>query len=168
MFVGHAGIALGAAGLRPRTPLLALLLASFGVDLLESALWFAGAEEAVPRPAESLPSTLAVAAAFALVYGALRRDWAGAALVAAVAASHLPADLVSGQVAVWPGGASVGLNLFASPVIDWAVEAALAAGGWFLWRRSLPPAARRYPATVAVLVGLLVAQAVFLVVLVRT
>lgn len=164
MFVGHAGIALGAAGLRPGVPLFALVLAAFGVDLLEAALWAVGAGGAVPRPAESVPVALAVSAAAGLIYGVARRDGRGAALVVAVALSHLPADLVSGTVGLWPGTPAVGLDLFMTPAADWAVEGAVAAVGWAVWRRSLPPPSRRAPLAVAVLVGLLAAQAGFLVV----
>lgn len=168
MFVGHAAIALGAAGLRPRVPLLALLLASFGLDLLESALWAVGASEAVPNPAESVPVTLALAAAAGLLYWGVCRDGGGAIVVAAVAFLHFPADLVSGQVKLWPEGPTIGLNLFNSPLADWALECALATAGWALWRRSLPAASRRAPLTVAVLAGLLLAQAAFVVVLAGT
>lgn len=167
MFIGHAGIALGAVGLRPAIPLLALLLAAFGVDLLESALWLVGAAEATPRPAESVPVALALAVGGASVYGLVRHDVRGAAVLAAVALSHVPADLITGRVGLWPGEPVVGLNLFQMPLADWFVEAGLVLGGWALWRRSLPPAARRAPLTVGVLVGLLAVQAAFLVVLAR-
>ncbi len=165
MFVGHAAVALGAKGVRPSVPLAVLLLAAFAVDLLESLLWAFGVSAAVPRPAESVPVTLALASSAALGWGLWRRDGRAAALVGLVVVSHLALDLVSGRVGLWPGAPAVGLMLFERPVWDGLVEGGLAVAGWALWRRSLPPASRRAPLAAAVLVGLLLAQAAFLVVL---
>ena len=165
MFAGHAAVALAAKGTRPSVPIAVLLLAAFAVDLFESALWVFGVSAAVPRPAESVPVTAALAASAALAWGLWRRDGVGAALVGLVALSHLPLDLVSGRVGLWPGAPVAGLMLFERPVLDGFVEGVLAVAGWALWRRSLPARSRRAPLAAAVLAGLLLAQAAFLWVL---
>lgn len=165
MFVGHAAAALAAKGVRPAVPLAALLLASFGVDLLEALLWTVGQRESVPQPAESVPVTLALSAGIAAAVGAWTRSGPAALATGLVALSHLPLDLVSGRVALWPGAPSVGLLLFERPLVDGALEIALAAAGWAVWRQSLPPDSRRRPLAVAVLLGLALAQVGFLVVL---
>lgn len=169
MYVGHAGVALLATGLRSgsrlglRTPLplWLLLIAAFSVDLLEVALKLAGLGAWAPQPAESLPVAVGLAAAFAVVGGLWTRSAAGALVLAAVALSHALGDLVTGTLPLWIGGPAVGLDLFGRPLLDLLVEGALVLGGWLVYRRTLPTRARRSWAVWAIPVGLGVLQGAF-------
>ena len=163
MYVGHAGAALLARGLAPRLPLLLLLVAAFGVDLVEVALKLAGQGQWVPQPAESLPVGVGLAAGFAVIGALWTRSAAGALVLGAVALSHTAADLVTGTLPLWIGGPEVGLDLFQRPVLDFVVEMALVLGGWLAYRRTLPPLARPSWAAWAMPVGLGILQIVFYV-----
>jgi hypothetical protein len=65
--------------------------------------------------------------------------------VVAMVLLHLPADYITGLKVLWPGGPIVGLNLYAHPMADFALEALIAVAGWrylrardrsSLWMRS--------------------------------
>ena len=49
---------------------------------------------------------------------------------------HLPADFFTGQKLLFPGGEMVGMNLYARPVWDFALEVPLVVVGWVAARRS--------------------------------
>jgi hypothetical protein len=161
MYVGHAGIALLATGVRPRLPLWLLLIAAFCVDLLEVALKLVGLEMWVPQPAEALPIAAGLAVGFGIVGGLWTRTSAGALILAAVALTHPLGDLVTGSLPLWIGGPAVGADLFRQPWLDLLVEGALVLGGWLVYRRTLSDRARRSWAVWAIPVVLALCQAVF-------
>src|SRR4029077_11143699 len=84
----------------------------------------------------------ALAAALSLFSYLLTGDRKVAALTGAVGASHVLADYVTGLKPTWPGGPTIGLNLYSHPLGDLAVETVVLALGWLLYRRSLPPESR--------------------------
>jgi len=162
MYTAQFGLALAGKGARPSVPLWAFILAAFGLDLVSTPLRLAGMDGLALAWAESAAGALVVAVAAAALYYMLARspDGRGAAIIAAVAALHVPADLAANELPLWPGGPRVGAALYAHPAADFAVEATVVVAGWLLYRRSLPPEGPRWPAWVslALLLGL---QAMF-------
>ncbi|HEX6536604.1 MAG TPA: metal-dependent hydrolase [Gemmatimonadaceae bacterium] len=150
MYTGHLGIALAAKGLRSRVGLWVLVAASQGCDWADAVAWAIGHQD--PRSSRwlafdgwtaqmashSVPSVLVLAIVLAVLYWATARDGRGAALVAVVTLSHVPADYVTSVKPTWPGGPRIGLSLYAHPAADFLLEAAIVCGGWLLYRRSLP------------------------------
>ena len=67
----------------------------------------------------------------------------------------LPPDYVTGHKLFWPGGELMGLGLYDYPLIDFVLEAFIAAGGWWLVRRRSTP---RWATGWLVLAALLVVQ----------
>ena len=55
---------------------------------------------------------------------------------AVVVLLHSPADFFTGRKLFVPGGELLGLRIYDRPVADWLLEVPLAAGGWWLLRRS--------------------------------
>lgn len=161
MYVGHAGIALLATGVRPRLPLWLLLIAAFSVDLFEVALKLAGLEQWAPQPAEALPVAVGLAVGFALAGGLWTRSAMGALVLAAVAFTHPLGDLVTGSLPLWVGGPDVGAGLFQRPWLDFAIEGPLVLVGWLVYRQTLSARARRSWAAWAIPVVLGLCQVVF-------
>ena len=58
-------------------------------------------------------------------------------LFAAAVLLHLPADFLTGQKLMYPGGELVGLNIYERPWWDFALEVPLVVLGWLATRRSL-------------------------------
>ena len=83
-----------------------------------------------------------VAAVLALASYLVTWDRGVAALCGSVAVSHLRADYVTGLKPTWPGGPTIGLDLYSRPLGDLAVETGVLVFGWLLYRRSLPPESR--------------------------
>jgi hypothetical protein len=48
--------------------------------------------------------------------------------------AHLPPDFITGRKLFWPGGELMGLRLYDHPLADFALEASLVIGGWWLLR----------------------------------
>jgi membrane-bound metal-dependent hydrolase YbcI (DUF457 family) len=161
MYGGHFGMALAGAGAAPRVPLAVLIVAAFGCDFLEAAVAAAGVVDVHRAWSHSVPAGAAIAAVLGGVWAVTRRDARGAAVLAAVALSHVVADYVTGVKALYPGGPVVGWYLNGRPWADLAVESAVIAAGWAAWRHALPAAARTRPLAWAPLALLLAAQAAF-------
>lgn len=149
MYVGHVGLALALRAERAAPPLAVLVLAAQGPDWIEVALEATGRAWVNPaRSPHALPWVAAGALVVAVVAGALaqrRRAPVGrwATLTALAYASHWPADYVTGIKPTWSGGPMVGLGLYGRPGLDLALEAMVAAAGWWAWRRALPSGAPR-------------------------
>jgi hypothetical protein len=97
---------------------------------------------------------------FALVgftlYGLKTRDWTAALIVAGVILSHMLLDWITGYKPTWPGGPTIGLELYSHPVADFIVEGALIVVGAVLYGRTLPPRQRPW-IDVFIMVGALLA-----------
>jgi hypothetical protein len=68
--------------------------------------------------------------------------------------AHVPLDYVTGRKLFWPGGELMGLLLYEYPLADFALEALIVIGGWWLVRRGPAPRwARGWPALVLLLLA---------------
>lgn len=159
MYGGHIGIALAAKGVRWTIPLWVLLLATQLPDWTDAAVCAAGISS---PPSGMLSHSLAAVAvlggSLAVLYYAVARDAADAAVVGLVVASHAVADYATGLKPTWPGGPLIGLQLYQQPAIDFVVEAIVIVTGWLLYRRSLPPDRRRSTPVMLMLITLLLLQ----------
>lgn len=89
---------------------------------------------------------------------AITRDATGMLIVALVVLSHWVLDYFTGIKPTWPGGPIVGMNLYARPVVDFALESATILVGWLLYRRTLPKSVRNHGWTYATLLMLCTLQ----------
>ena len=141
MFVGHAGLAFLAAGRRSGPPLAVLLLAAYGPDWLKLPAYVAFWDH--ERVAFVTHSIVAVLLAGALAGGAwwmFTRERSHALLVALAWWSHWPADFATALKPTWPGGPSVGLQLYAHPAADLLIETIVLLVGWAALVRRRRPA----------------------------
>lgn len=147
MFVGHFGVALAAKRVAPKTSLGTLMLAAGFLDVLWPAFLLLGWEHVRVDPgntvvtpldfydyplSHSLLAVLGWALAFGVGYFAVTRYGRGAAVGAALVASHWLLDFVTHRpdLPLWPkGDAKVGLGLWNSLAATLAIELAVFAGG---------------------------------------
>ncbi len=155
MFVGHLAVALGAKKAEPRVPLVAWVLAAFGLDVLWPLFLLAGLETVRIAPGITAFTPLDFVSypwshslLMSLVWGGLAgvvasRVWPGPrtlVLIAAVVVSHWVLDWVSHRpdLPLWPGGPLEGLGLWNSVPGTLAVEGALLAAGVLGYARAFP------------------------------
>lgn len=155
MFVGHLAVALGAKKAEPRVPLVAWVLAAFGLDVLWPLFLLAGLETVriapgitafTPLDFVSYPWSHSLFTS--LVWGVLAgvvasRAWPGGrtfVLVAAVVVSHWVLDWIShrADLPLWPNGPLEGLGLWNSIPATLIVEGALLAAGVAVYARAFP------------------------------
>lgn len=150
MYAGHLGLGLAASGRRPDVPLGAFLVASVAPDLLVASTF------------HTIPAVLLLTlAGYAL--GRWRFDHEVGLLLALLVGLHVAVDLVTSELALWPNGPGLGLRLYDVPAADFVLEAATVAGGWWLWRRSVPPTDReRSPSMLTLLLACQLVFAVFI------
>lgn len=142
MRVGHAGVAIAAKRFGPRVPLWLLLCAAYAPDIVEVSLWPFGIHNR--ELSHSLIAVGLGATLLAVLYAAVRGDRRGALCVWWVYLLHWPADFITGTKPTWPGGPTVGLNLYDRPVIVWIVDlSVLIAGSWVYYRSSAAPRPER-------------------------
>lgn len=150
MYAGHFAAGLAIRSREPRAPLWALLVGAAWVDLLHGLLVLAGIEHVRANPAVFLgfdlvymPWTHSLAAG--IVWGGLgaaifARQGKGVALaIFAAVLSHFVLDFPMhlGDLRLAPGiDTPLGLGLWAHPYLAWIFEAAVIAGGAFLWARA--------------------------------
>ena len=154
MIIGHVGVALAARNRWPRATLPWLVGATFAPDLLRLALAATGMHwtqtniysHALPWSA-LLATVVGVAGAIAL------RDRRLGALLAAVVASHVLLDMISGQKMLWVGGPH-GLELGQVEQAEFALEALMLWFGWRLVRGATVPHWVRARATLLLLLGI--------------
>jgi membrane-bound metal-dependent hydrolase YbcI (DUF457 family) len=143
MYIGHVGAALAAKRARPSAGLVALLVATYTPDWVDSALCLAG----LYHPERLISHTIPAVVLFALVgfalYGLKTRDWTAALVVAGVILSHVVLDWLTGYKPIWPDGPMIGLSLYDRPVWDFLAEGLVIFVGVVLYARTLPP--RRQP-----------------------
>ena len=154
MYIGHFGFALAGKGLRRDAPLWLLVVATQGCDWVQAVACMAAPVGASAMWSHSVPAVAALAVAVSLAAYLLSGDRGVAALAGAVAVSHLLADYVTGLKPTWPGGPTIGLDLYAHPLGDLALEMAVLVLGWLVYRRSLPPESRSHRLAWALLVVL--------------
>jgi hypothetical protein len=153
MFLGHFALALAAKRVAPQASLGTAVLAAQWADGVWPLFALAGVERVEIRPgittvtpldfvsypySHSLVADLLWAAAFAGVYGALRRDARGALWLAVLVLSHWVLDVVSHRpdMPTWPGGPKLGAGLWFSLPGTLVVEFTLFAAGLWLYLAS--------------------------------
>jgi hypothetical protein len=139
MIIGHLGVAFAAKRRWQRAPLGWLLGATLAPDILRLILAGAGY---LWWPSNTYSHALPWSAITAVALGSMAwivlRDGTVAILVAALVASHIALDMVSGWKPLWIGGPS-GLNLQSVEQFEFALEALLAWAGWRLLRGAKRP-----------------------------
>ena len=153
MFIGHLGVGLAAKRVAPGPSLGTALLAAQWADGIWPVFVLLGLEHVEISPgitkvtpldfvsypwSHSLVADAGWAALFAVVYGALRRDWRGAGWLAALVMSHWVLDAIAHRpdMPTWPGGPKLGLGLWNSVAGTLVVEFALYGAGIWLYVRS--------------------------------
>ena len=160
MYIGHFGFALAGKAVRRDAPLWLLVIATQGCDWAQVVACIAAPEGASAMWSHSIPAVAAIAIAVSLSAYLFSGDRGVAALAGAVAVSHLAADYVTGVKPTWPGGPTIGLDLYSRPMADLVLEMITLLLGWMVYRRSLPPEARSGRMTWALLVVLCAIQLV--------
>jgi hypothetical protein len=142
MYIGHVGAALAAKRVRRSIGLLALLVATYTPDWVDSGLCLAGVSNPQGMFSHSVPAVLLFSLLGFVLYALKTRDWTAALVVAAVILSHMFLDWITGYKPTWPGGPMIGLRLYGHPVADFIVEGLLIVIGALLYARTLPPRQR--------------------------
>ena len=172
MFVGHFGLALAAKRVAPGTSLGTTILAAQWADGIWPIFVLLGVERVAIVPgvtrvtpldftsypySHGLVADAGWALAFALVYGTLRRNWRGAAWLAALVLSHWVLDVVAHRpdMPTWPGGPKLGLGLWNSLPGTLLVEFVLFGVGAWLYATSTTPRDRLGKALLAAFVVVL-------------
>lgn len=157
MIAGHLGVALGARALRPRAPLVWLLVASIAPDILDGVYALAGVCSLNGVYSHSIPAIGVLAAvAMALAY-ACCRNASTAITIALMVFAHVLADWLTSQKVLWLHGPVVGLNLYRWPMVDFMLELPLIIAGWYILRGR--QAAPRWAISCAALAALVAVQA---------
>lgn len=143
MYAGHIGVAIAATARRPDVPVAVFIGASLLPDLVVHPI------------GHTIPGALLLTVV-AAVMAAVRWDAETAMLIAALVVSHFGVDLLTSNLAVFPGSDfELGLGLYDFPAVDFVLEAAVIVVGWFAWSRALPRAtpARTRPMLILLLVS---------------
>ena len=154
MFIGHIAVALGAKKAAPKVSIGTLIMAAQFVDLLWPIFLLLGIEHVRIDPgntaftpldfydypiSHSLLTGIGWAAAFGLVYFAVRRSKRNALILAGCVISHWVLDVAShrADMPIVPGmNVYIGLGLWYSVPATILVEGALFAAGVFIYLRS--------------------------------
>lgn len=147
--VAHTSVALAAKRTNPAASLFGLMVAAQACELLWVALTYANVEhstidahgnlhlEYLPFSHSLLVGFGLAAAVWALLRWPLHRPQI-AAVFGWVTASHVVLDVIQHEpnirIAPWLAHPTIGLNLQASPWLDFAVETALSIGCWAYYR----------------------------------
>jgi membrane-bound metal-dependent hydrolase YbcI (DUF457 family) len=158
MYVGHVGAALGGKRYAPSVSLALLVFVAYLPDWVDAALCVTGGYRDAQMYSHSIPA-VAVLAILAACTQLGKPDLRAALIVAAVVISHVLLDYLTGIKPTWPGGPTIGLELYSRPTVDFIAEAAVIAVGWMLYRPSLPAGARPWRWSTIMLAVLLLLQA---------
>ena len=156
MYTGHIGLALGAKGFQRQLSLWLLCIAALLPDLIDFSAQLFGADTSLWT--HTLPGMIGAAILFFTLGSMLTRSVISGAVIGLLAASHFIVDLLTSRLRLWPGGLVAGLHWYRHPMLDFSVEAGVVLIGWFLYDRSLPANKRFSPASIAIVVILLVLQ----------
>jgi len=159
MYMGHVAVGIAAKGATPDTPIVALALAPITPDLGDIMLGIVGVRHSW-HYTHTLPAAAALAIAVGMI-GLVVYGRRAAAVLAALAATHVPLDYVTSRLGMLPSGPKVGLGLYAQPVVDLVVESLVIAAGWWLYRSTLPDKRRNHAAVPAIAAVMLVFQAIW-------
>ncbi len=159
MYVGHAGVALGAKRVVPAVAIATLVFATYLPDWVDAALCITGRYHSVQMLSHSIPAALVLALVAGAVQLARGGDIRGGLVVAAVVISHVLLDYITGIKPTVPGGPFIGLQIYRFPLIDFVIESVVIVAGWLMYRRTLPAADRRWNPATTMLVLLLLLQA---------
>ena len=154
MYIGHVGVALAAKRARTGIGLLALLVATYAPDWVDTGLCLAGAYDPQEMLSHSVPAVMLFAVAGFSAYALVTRDWTGALIIAALVLSHMVLDWVTGYKPTWPGGPMIGLQLYDRPIADFIVEGIVIFVGARLYGRTLPVRQRSW-VDVSIMIGAL-------------
>ena len=138
MYIGHLGLALAGKGLRHNAPIWLLVAATQGCDWVQAVACVAAPLGESAMWSHSLPAVAVLAVALGLAAYLVTGDAGAASMTGAVALSHVLADYVTGIKPTWPGGPTIGLDLYSLPFVDLILEMAVLILGWLVYRRSLP------------------------------
>jgi hypothetical protein len=134
VIVGHLGIAGAAYSGRRGSSLPWLLGAAMAPDIVDALFVVARSCNPYGLYSHTVPAAVLIAAVTgAIAYLATGQRVTGL-LAALLVLAHLPPDYVTGLKLFWPGGELLGLRLYERPLADFALEALIAAGGWWLVR----------------------------------
>ena len=164
MITGHLGIAAAVHTSRRDSSLVWLLGASMAPDVVDAAFVLARSCNPHGLYSHTLPAAALIAAVTGAAAFLATSHRATGLLAALLVLTHLPLDFVTGHKLFWPGGELSGLRLYDWPAVDFVLEAALVAAGWWALRaRSSPPRraptwATRWATTWAALAALLLVQ----------
>lgn len=158
MYMGHLAVGLAAKKSAPAVPIVALVVAPIASDLGDVVLGIAGVEHSW-----YYTHTVLGAVALAVVAGMIGLALYGRVglVLAALAATHVPLDYLTSQLAVTPSGPTIGLGLYAQPIIDLAMESIVAIAGWWIYRSSIAPERRNHGSVIAIPLVLVLFQAVW-------
>jgi hypothetical protein len=156
VYIGHVGAALAAKRARRSIGLLALLLATYAPDWVDTGLCLAGTYNPDGLFSHSIPVIALLSVIGFLAYGLAARDWTSAGVVAALVVSHMFLDWITGYKPTWPGGTMIGLRLYDHPVADFGIEGIVIAIGVALYAKTLP-VRRRAWIDVSIMLGALLA-----------
>jgi membrane-bound metal-dependent hydrolase YbcI (DUF457 family) len=137
MYVGHAGVALGAKRAAPSIALGTLIFATYLPDWIDAGLCITGRYHNAQMLSHSLPAVLLLAL-LAAATQIRQPGWPPALIVGAVVISHILLDYLTGIKPTWPGGPFIGLEIYRHPILDFAVESLVIVAGWLLYRKTLP------------------------------
>lgn len=158
MYVGHVGVALGAKRFAPSVALGTLVFATYLPDWIDAALCVTGRYHDAQMLSHSVPAALILSVlAGASVFG--QGDRGAFFIVAAIVISHVLLDYITGIKPTWPGGPSIGLQVYGRPIMDFAVESIVIIGGWILYKRTLPSSNGSWNLSTVMLAVLLFMQA---------
>lgn len=143
MYIGHVGVALAAKRMRVSIGLLALLVATYAPDWVDSGLCLAGGYSPREMLSHSIPAVLFFAVMGFAAYTLITRDRVAGVIIAGVILSHLFLDWITGSKPTWPGGPMIGLQLYSHPIADFFAEGVVIVAGALVYVRTLPP--RRRP-----------------------
>ena len=116
-------------------PIVPLVLAAYGPDWVETLLLIPH-QWATAALTHSIPGVLVGGGLAAAIYAATRRPGAGTIFLAWLL--HWPADLFTGQKPVLFAQPLIGLGLYRSPGIDFALEASVVVIACVLYARTFP------------------------------
>ena len=158
MYIGHVGVALAGKRLRLSVGMLVLLVATYAPDWIDTGSCILGDYDPRQMLSHSIPAVLILALVGFIVYTLITRDRVGGALIAAVIISHMMLDWITGTKPTWPGGPTVGLELYTHPIADFFAEGIVIAIGAIAYARTLPARRRPWPDLTMMLGALLALQ----------